>query len=209
MPAPTANAVQLAWPSRIACAICTRSRSGPTLSIEKPNSFGQLADQHGERDAVHVAVADRLGQQLGDESQAHHADQDAHQPGHHRHHARQRPRRASGRRADSGSTTARITAASEESGPSTRMRLGSEQRVGEQRDDRGVQAVDSRDARSHRVGDADRHQHRGQHQAGHRDRAAARRLRSGCSICSPGSQRCQRSMAHPSMPRDPRWPSAR
>ena len=42
-----------------------------------------------------------------------------------------------------------------------------EQRVGEQRDDGGVQAVDSRDARGHRVGDSDRHQHRGQHQAGH------------------------------------------
>ena len=40
VPAPTANAVQLAWPPRIDWAICTRSRSGPTLSIEKPNSLG-------------------------------------------------------------------------------------------------------------------------------------------------------------------------
>ena len=40
--------------------------------------LGQLADQHRERDAVHVAVADRLRQQLGYETQSHLTNQDAH-----------------------------------------------------------------------------------------------------------------------------------
>ena len=47
----------------------------------------QLADQHGQRDAVHVAVADRLGEQLGDEAEAQHAGQDAHRAGDDRHDA--------------------------------------------------------------------------------------------------------------------------
>ncbi len=42
-----------------------------------------------------------------------------------------------------------------------------EQRVGQQRDDRRVEAVDAGHARRHGVGDADRHQHRRQHEAGH------------------------------------------
>ena len=69
--------------------------------------------------------------------------------------------------AESGSTTARITGGERGIRPQHQNAAGTEQRVGEQRDDRGVQAVDSRDARSHCVGDSDRHQHRGQHQAGH------------------------------------------
>ena len=40
VPAPTANAIQLALPSSSASVIRTRSRSGPVPSIEKPNSFG-------------------------------------------------------------------------------------------------------------------------------------------------------------------------
>jgi hypothetical protein len=42
--------------------------------------LGQLADQHGECNAVHVAVADRLGQQFGDKTQARQAGEDANQP---------------------------------------------------------------------------------------------------------------------------------
>ena len=40
VPAPMANAVQLAAPPRTDWPICHRSRSGPALSIETPNSFG-------------------------------------------------------------------------------------------------------------------------------------------------------------------------
>ena len=88
VPAPTANAVQLACPPSIA------SRDPPevaqrTVAIDREaEELGQLADQHRERDAVHVAVADRLRQQLGDESQPQHPDSDAHQTRDHRHHAR-------------------------------------------------------------------------------------------------------------------------
>jgi hypothetical protein len=38
--APMAKAVQLAAPSSSASPICHRSSSGPSLSIEIPNSFG-------------------------------------------------------------------------------------------------------------------------------------------------------------------------
>ena len=38
--APMANAVQLVLPSRIAWMIAQMLRSGPSLSILKPNSFG-------------------------------------------------------------------------------------------------------------------------------------------------------------------------
>jgi hypothetical protein len=39
-PAPMAKAVQLVRPPAMAFAISHRLRSGPSLSIEKPNSFG-------------------------------------------------------------------------------------------------------------------------------------------------------------------------
>ena len=40
VPAPTTNAVQLAPPPTTEVAIRQRSRSGPALSIETPNSLG-------------------------------------------------------------------------------------------------------------------------------------------------------------------------
>ena len=40
VPAPTMNAVQLVFPSSTAVAMAHRSLSGPSLSIEKPNSLG-------------------------------------------------------------------------------------------------------------------------------------------------------------------------
>jgi hypothetical protein len=46
----------------------------PDLETEQGR---QLADQHGEGDAIHVAVADRLGEQFGDETQASGARQKA------------------------------------------------------------------------------------------------------------------------------------
>ena len=86
---------------------------------------------------------------------------------------------------DSGSTTARITRGQRGVRPQHQDAAGTEQRVSEQRDDGGVQAVDAGDARCHRVGDSDRHQHRGQHEAGHQvvgqpgDLVPAQRLQSG------------------------------
>ena len=40
VPAPTMNAVQLVLPSITAVAMAHKSLSGPSLSIEKPNSLG-------------------------------------------------------------------------------------------------------------------------------------------------------------------------
>ena len=40
VPAPMANAIQLILPPRTAVAISHTLRSGPSLSIEKPRSFG-------------------------------------------------------------------------------------------------------------------------------------------------------------------------
>jgi hypothetical protein len=61
--------------------------------------FGQLADQHGQGDAVHVAVTNRLRQQLGDKPEPQQAGQNAHGTRYDGHHARERngPRRIAGR----------------------------------------------------------------------------------------------------------------
>ena len=42
VPAPIANAIQLALPLDIAVAIAARLRNGPSASTENPNSFGNL-----------------------------------------------------------------------------------------------------------------------------------------------------------------------
>ena len=74
-----------------------------------------------------------------------------------------RMRIAAGQRQDDG----------EDDGGQRRIRpehqdaAGPEQRVGEQRHDRRVEPVDAGHARRHRVGDADGHQHRRQHEARH------------------------------------------
>ena len=49
--------------------------------------LGQLADDHRQRNAVHVPVADRLGQKLGDETEPRDPRQDAYRPRNDRHHA--------------------------------------------------------------------------------------------------------------------------
>ncbi|MNF79943.1 hypothetical protein D3C84_621740 [compost metagenome] len=127
--------------------------------------LGQLTGEDGEGDAVHVAVADRLGQQLGDEAQAQQAGEDAHQAGNHRHHAGQGDgahRVAAGKRQHHG----------EDQRGERRVRAehqnaaGAEQGVGQQRNDGGIQAVDARHAGGLGIGNADWHQHRGEHQAG-------------------------------------------
>ena len=69
VPAPTANAIQLAFPFKIACAIAHSSLNGPSPSIEKPKSLGSWLISTRQRYSVHVAIADRLGKQLGYEAQ--------------------------------------------------------------------------------------------------------------------------------------------
>src|SRR5436190_11466059 len=68
---------------------------------------------------------------------------------------------------DRGSTTARITGARDESGPEHKNATGTKDRVREQGHYRGIKSVDSGNARSQRISDADWHQHSSQHQTGH------------------------------------------
>ena len=89
VPAPTRNAVQLVRPSSTALAMASRFLTGPSLSIENPKIFGQLTDQYGQGNAVHVSIADRLRKEFSDEPQARHARQNADGPGYDRHHAGQ------------------------------------------------------------------------------------------------------------------------
>ena len=103
VPAPTANAVQLAFAAQNGLGDGPQVSQRPVISIEKPKKLGQLADQYGQRDAVHVTVADRLGKKLGDEAQPRNACQNAHDPRDDRHHAGQGDRAkwiAAGQRKD-------------------------------------------------------------------------------------------------------------
>ena len=128
--------------------------------------LGQLADQHRQRNAVHVPVADGLGQEFGDESQASQPNQNAHGPGHNRHHPGDGDGArgvAARQRQDDGEDDG----GQRRVGPQHEDAAGTEQRVGQQRHNRRVESVDARHARCHRIGDPDGHQHRGQHQTGH------------------------------------------
>ncbi len=82
------------------------------------------------------------------------------------HRARPGRRRAPDRRPTAATTTARISGRQRRIRPQHQDAAGPEQRVGEQRDDGRVEAVDAGHARGHGIGDADRHQHGGEHQPG-------------------------------------------
>ncbi|MNG97858.1 hypothetical protein D3C79_569810 [compost metagenome] len=136
------------------------------LAIDgQAEQFGQLADQHGEGDAVHVAVADRLGQQFGDEAQAQQPGDHAERPGHQGHHAGDGdgPLRVAGgvlhHHGQDRRGQCRVRAQHEDA-------AGAEQGVGQQWDDGRVEAVDTRYAGGFGVGDAHGHEHGGEHQAG-------------------------------------------
>jgi hypothetical protein len=138
----------------------------PVTLDREAEELRELADQNRQRDAVHVAVADRLGQKLGDEAEPYHAGQDAHRAGDDRHRAGQRDgtvRIAAGQGKDDAEDDRgqrRIRTQDEDA-------ARPEQRIGQQRDYRRVQAVDPGHARRHRIGDAHRDQHRGQDEARH------------------------------------------
>ena len=186
---PTVNVIQLVMPFRIEVAMAHRSpHRTDTIDLE-PEQFGQLADQYGQRNAVHVAVADRLGKQLGDEAETCQAGDDAYHTRHHGHHAGQGdgPHRvAAGQRQDNGEDDRGQRGV----GAQHQDAAGTEQRIGQQRDDRRVETVDARDPGRHRVRDADRNQHRRQHQSG--DDVVTQ---PGCFVAAQGLQ--PRHPAHP------------
>jgi hypothetical protein len=124
--------------------------------------FGQLVDQHGERDAVHIAVANRLGEQFSDEPQPEEARQNTHYTRHHRHHAGQSH---GARRIATGvrQHDCQYHGGEGRIRPEHKDAAGTEQRVSQQRDHGGVQPVDARDSGRLRVCDSGRDKHRGQH----------------------------------------------
>ena len=125
-----------------------------------------LAQQHRQRDAVHVAIADRLREQLGDEAQTRQARGNAHDAGDNRHHSGQRDRtlRLARRKrqhdCEDHGRERRVRAQDEDA-------ARTEQGVREQRHDGRVEAVDARHARCLGVRDADRHEHGRHDEAGH------------------------------------------
>ncbi|MNL06250.1 hypothetical protein D3C87_1268820 [compost metagenome] len=135
----------------------------------------QLADQYGQRNPIHIAVADGLRQQFCDEPKAQQPQHDAEQPGN------------DGHQAGGGDGARGIAGGSgDDDGEDRRRQRGirpqhqdparTEQRIGQQGDDGRVQAVHAGHARCLGIGDADRHQHRGQHQSGSKIPGKPRRL---------------------------------
>ena len=130
----------------------------------EPEELGKLADEHSQSDTVHVTVADRLGEQFGNEAETPDAHQDKRGSGDKRHHAGQRDR-ANWVASRKGHNDP------EDDGCERRVRTedenpaGTEQRVSQQRNDRRVEAIDAGQTRCHRIGYANRHQHRRQDKA--------------------------------------------
>ena len=91
----------------------------------EPEQLGQLTDEDGEREAVHVPDLGRLREQVGDEAEPEHAGEH----GDRTHHQREGGAVRHGRLrasvgAASGMTVAAIIGPRDESGPSTRTRDG-------------------------------------------------------------------------------------
>ena len=89
--------------------------------------LGQLPDDDGDGQAVHVADLDLVGEQVGDEAELADAETDLDQPDHEQ---RQHPGQGDGGRGvvathrASGAIAAKISGDTDESGPSTRTRDG-------------------------------------------------------------------------------------
>ncbi len=99
------------------------SATRPSAIGAEPEQPGQLADDDDQRDAVEVAVADRRGQQVGQEAEPRDARRDDDHPDD----DRQQPARVTARAsspAASGTIAAAMSGTSDESGPRTRIRDG-------------------------------------------------------------------------------------
>ena len=131
---PTSSVGQCVAP--LAAARAGRPSNSPTTPCavdRKAEELGQLAHQHRQRDAVHVAIADGLGEQFGDEAQARQPGQHAEQPGDERHHAAQRDGAlgaAGGQRHDHGGNQRRQRRIR----PQHQDAARTEERIGQQRD---------------------------------------------------------------------------
>gem|GEM_PF-3814808 len=126
--------------------------------------FRQLADKHGERNAVHVAIAYGLGQQFGDEPQAQQAQNNADQPGDNGHQAG-RGHRAHGVAPGHAQHHRKNGRGQRRIRPQHQDAAWPKNGIGQQRHNGGVKPVDARHTRRLGIGDAHRYQHRGQCQA--------------------------------------------
>ena len=144
----------------------------PSAVDREPEQLRELADEDGQRDPVQVPDPDRLRQQLREQAEAQDAERDAERAGDEREGRGEILARAVSPRA-SGATVAAMIAASDESGPTTRIRLGPNTRVQEQRDDRRVQAGDRGQAGGLGVAHPDRDEDRRQDEARRRCPAAS------------------------------------
>ena len=86
---PTARATRFVLPAITFSTITSACRIGPSAETEKPKSFA-IGSAPRQRDAVHVAVANRLREQLGDEAEPSQARRNAHNAGHEGHHSAHR-----------------------------------------------------------------------------------------------------------------------
>ena len=138
----------------------------PSGVDREPEQLRELADEDGQRDPVQVADPDRLRQQLREQPEPQDAEGDAERAGDQRERRGEIEGRVPDRPRASGATVAAMIAASDESGPSTRIRLGPKTRVEQQRDDRRVQAGDRRQAGRLGVAHPDRDEDRGKDEPG-------------------------------------------
>jgi hypothetical protein len=128
--------------------------------------LGQLTEQHGQRDPVHVAVADGLGQQVGDEPEAGEPGEHAQQAREDRQHAGQGDGfgvAAGGQGEDRGRDQRGQGGVRTKDEDPARAGDG----VDDQRNDGGVEPVDRREPGGLRIPHAGRYQQRGEHDPGH------------------------------------------
>jgi hypothetical protein len=143
--------------------------AGEAVGVDlEPEQLGQLADQDGQRQAVHVADHRRLGDQVGDEPEPGHRPQHQDAAGHEREHRRQRDgaRRVA---AGAGQRQDRRGDHRPERGVRAQHQdpRRAEHRVAEQAQDGGVQAGDRRQPRQLGVRHALRHEQGAEHDPGH------------------------------------------
>ena len=164
--APMAKVTQFVMPLQDALHQADRLLDESAAAGIEAEDLGQLADQDGERNAVQVAQADRLGEQVGDEAELRQARDDAQGAGEHREHPGQRDQElgvARGQRHDGrgnnggqrGIRTQHENAAWAKDG------------VRDQWKDRGVQAIDGWQPGRFGVAHADRNENRREHKPGH------------------------------------------
>jgi len=127
--------------------------------------FGQLADQHGQRDAVDIAVPDGPGEKIGNEAEFGQASQNAQQPRQNRQHGSQRHRLF---RIAGGKRQNRRGDEADQRGVRSQNHnaAGTENGIGDQRNDGGIQTVNGGQARCRGIAHPHRNQEGCQGQSG-------------------------------------------